>query len=257
VIDLNLHEVYSERYADGGDDFASITMVDAIAELGGRVYFFNNLGCVASTGLAPMSKADFTACSPAETPLTSEYLPSQAIAPAKQYDLEPRDRAWPAAVAWKGRLFAVRNTYTGPQLWRCDPAAGTDPDACDRADWTLVAADATTGYRTRLGKSGADAATLLLATSTHLWIGLDDAAGGIHLFRTSADVPALASDFVGQGGCVAGTAGCQGFGGDGFGAPATLTRIFDAKAIEWSGGTDLILAVGDGTTPTKIVRVAP
>lgn len=250
VIDLNLDDVYGAIY----NTFASVSMVDTIAELDGRLYFFNDSGCVAATSLAPATKTDFTSCSPAEG---LAYAFADAVAPIKQYDLEPRDRAWPAAVAWKGRLFAVRNTYTGPQLWRCDPSAGTDPTGCDRADWTLVAADASTGYRTRFGKPGATAAALLLATSTHLWVGLDDPEGGVHLFRTSADEPALSSDFVGQGGCVAGTAGCQGFGGDGFGAPANLTRIFDAKAIEWSGGTDLILAVGNGTSPAKIVRVAP
>ena len=249
VVDLNLHDVYNTLY----NTFSSIAMVDAIAELDGRLYFFNDSGCVASSNLAPATRVDFSACSPAEG---AAYAQADSLVPTRQYDLTPADHAWPAAVAWKGRLFAIRNTTTGPQLWRCDPGSGTDPLGCDRADWTLVAADASTGYRTRLGKPGARAATLLLATSTHLWVGLDDDAG-VHLFRTSAAAPALTSDFVGQGGCVAGTAGCAGFGGDGFGAPAVNTRILDAKVIAWSGGTDLVLAVGDGTSPVKVVRVAP
>jgi hypothetical protein len=250
VVDLNLHDVLNTLHYP----FSAISMVDAIAELDGRLYFFNDGGCVVSTNLAPAAATDFGACSPAEGPA---YAPQDSVPPPRQYDLTPADHAWPAAVAWNGHLFAIRNTTTGPQLWRCDPAAGTDPLGCDRADWTLVAADAATSYRTRFGKPGARAATLLLATPTHLWVGLDDDAGGVHLFRTSADVPALASDFVGQGGCVAGTDGCQGFGGDGFGAPLAHTVILDAKVIAWRGGTDLVLAVGDGTSPVKIVRVAP
>jgi hypothetical protein len=249
VIDLNLHDVYNTIY----NRFSAISMVDAIGELDGRLYFFNDSGCVVSRDLAPVVRTDFAACSPAEG---AAYAQADSLPPSRMYDLTPADRAWPAAVAWKGRLFAIRNTTTGPQLWRCDPAAGTDPLGCDRADWTLVAADASTGYRTRFGKPGARAATLLLATATHLWVGLDDDSG-VHLFRTAADAPAFASDFVGQGGCIAGTPGCEGFGGDGFGAPGANTRFLDAKVVTWSGGTDLVLAVGDGSGPVKIVRVAP
>jgi hypothetical protein len=247
VLDLNLHDVYAAAYGK----FSSVSMVDAIAELGDRLYFFNNSGCVAAKSLAPTSKADFTACSPADG---AAYAQADSIEPTRQHDLEPWERAWPAAAVWKGRLFAIRNTKDGPQLWRCDPAAGTDPSACDRSDWTLVAANSS--LRTRFGRPDA-VATLLLATEWDLWIGFDGPQSGIGLFRTSAAVPAVASDFMGKDGCSAGAPGCEGIGGDGFGAPAALRRIFDAKAIDWSGGTDLVLAVGDGTGPVRIVRVAP
>jgi hypothetical protein len=245
VIDLNLHDAYNDAYGK----FASVSMVDTIAELGERLYFFNNSGCIVARSLAPTTRADFTACSPADGPA---YALASSIEPTRQYDLEPRERAWPAAVAWNGRLYAIRNTYTGPQLWRCDPAAGTNPSACDRADWTLVAADAS--LRTRFGRQDA-IATLLLATETDLWIGFDGPQSGIRLFRTSAEVPAEATDFRGKDGCSAASPGCEGFGGDGLGSG--LTRIFDAKAIDWSGGTDLVLSAGDGTGPVRIVRVAP
>lgn len=243
VVNFNLHDAYNTAYGK----FASISMVDAIAELGGRLYFFNDIGCLAARSLTPATRDDFTACSPAEGPA---YALVDSIEPTRQYDLEPRDRAWPAAVAWRGRLYAIRNTYAGPQLWRCDPAAGTDPAACDRADWSLVAGDA--GQLTRFGR-----ASLLIATATELWIGFDGAVGGIALFRTSVDAPAVASDFRGKDGCAAGAPGCEGVGGDGFGAPATFSRIFDAEAIDWGGGTDLFLAAGNGAGPVRIVRVAP
>jgi hypothetical protein len=249
VVNLDLHGAYDAVYGGLGN----IAMVDAVAELDGRLYLFDDVGCLAARSLAPATKDDFAACSPAEGPL---YARADSLAPARQYDLEPRDRAWPAAVAWKGRLYALRNTTSGPQLWRCDPAAGADPSACDRLDWTLVAADAS--FRTTFGRAGA-VASLLLATATDLWIGFDGPplGGGIGLFRTSAEVVSAAADFRGRDGCTAGTGGCEGVGGDGFGAPATFARIFDGKAIDWSGGTDLVLAAGDGAGPVRIVRVAP
>jgi hypothetical protein len=247
VLNLNLRDAFDAAY----HSFSSISMVDTIAELGGRLYFFNDSGCIVARTLTPTVSGDFSACSPAEG---ATYDLARSVEPPRAYDLEPHHRAWPAAVAWRGRLFAIRNTLDGPQLWRCDPAAGTDPAACDRADWTLVAADAS--HLTRFGRADA-VASLLLATETDLWIGFDGPVGGIRLFRTPADVPAAASDFRGKDGCIAAEPACEGVGGDGFGTPATLTRILDGKAIDWSGGTDLILAAGDGAGPVRIVRVAP
>ena len=70
--------------------------------------------------------------------------------------------------------------------------------------------------------------------------------------------PTAASDFTGRDGCLAGTAGCEGIGGDGFGAPAQLVRIFDAKAIPTpDGSTDVYLTTGDGIGPARVVRVMP
>jgi hypothetical protein len=249
VVDVKLHDAFNDAY---GDRFRTITMVDAFADLGGRLYAFADTGCLVATSLAPLSKSDWTGCSPVDGPA---YALAEAVPPPRQFDLGPRDHAWPAVVVHKGRLFALRNTTTGPQLWRCDPAGGVDPVACDRGDWTLVAADAS--YRTSFGKPGASAASLLLSTGTQLYVGLDDDAAGIHLFRSAADVPAGLSDFVGRDGCIAGSTGCEGIGGDGLGAPDALRRIFDAKVIEWSGGTDLVLTAGDGSGPVRVVRVAP
>lgn len=249
AIDVKLHEAYVDAY---GDRFRTIAMVDSFAELGGRLYAFADVGCLVASSLAPTSRSDWAPCSPADGPA---YVLAEALPAPRQFDLAPRDRAWPAAVAHNGRLFAIRNTSTGPQLWRCDPAGGADGAACDRSDWTLVAGDA--AFRTRFGKATASAATLLLSTGTQLYVGLDDGTAGIHLFRSSADLPASAADFVGRDGCIAGSAGCEGIGGDGLGTPDTLQQIFDAKVIEWSGGTDLFLAAGDGASAVRIVRIAP
>lgn len=237
AIDLSLHDAYAAWSAS----FASVSMVDSIAELGGRLYFFNDAGCLVSTSAAPSTKDDFRPCSPASG---AAYDRKRSVEPTRQYDLEPRDRAWPQAVAWNGRLYAIRNTYDGPQLWTCDPAAagGADPVACEETEWSLLAADPVT-LRTTLGYPAVTAASMLLATPTHLYIGLDDPVAGLHVFRTRAAVPAI-SDFEGLGGGV--------FGG------TTLKRIFDAKVVTGPDGrVDLFLTAGDGSSPVSVIRLDP
>jgi hypothetical protein len=246
ALDLELHAAYDGTY----HAFTPITMVDAIAELHGHVYFFNGIGCLVSKTATPAAGGDFLACSPAEG---LDYAQAESIVPVRQFDLEPTDRAWPQVAVWNGRLLAIRNTLGGPQLWSCDPARRGDPALCDPSDWELVAADA--GFRTRLGRASASAATLLVATPTHLFVGFDDPAG-VQVFRTRVADPAVASDFTGKDGCLAGTTGCEGLGSDGLGA--TLTRIFDAKAVATpEGRTDLFLTAGDGVGPAHVVRLAP
>jgi hypothetical protein len=250
-IELGLHDAYNQAY---GGAFTTISMVDAIAELNGHVYFFNDIGCLGSKTGTPATKDDFFACSPAAG---IDYALSDAIDPLQQFDLGPRDRAWPQVAVWKGRLFAIRNTTFGPQLWSCDPARRGDPLLCEPADWQLVAADAS--FRTQLANSQLAnpqvRASLLVATPTALFVGFDDP---VTLFRTRVADPAIASDFTGKDGCIAGTAGCEGIGGDGLGAPGVLLRIFDAKAIATpEGRTDLFLTAGDGVAPVRLVRVSP
>ena len=249
AFELGLHSAYDNAY----HAFTTISMIDAIAELNGRAYFFDNSGCLGSTTSTPKTSADFFPCSPSPG---LDYDLASSVDPPRQYDLEPRDRAWPQVAVWNGRLFAIRNTTGGPQLWCCEPGRRGDPLVCDASDWYLVAGDAT--YRTRLGKPTATAASLLVATPTHLFVGLDDPTGGVHLFRTAVPDPTAASDFTGRDGCLAGTAGCEGIGGDGFGAPAQLVRIFDAKAIPTPDGrTDVYLTTGDGIGPARVLRVTP
>jgi hypothetical protein len=250
TLDLGLHDAYVTAYKDTFSN-TNIALVDAIADLGGRVYFFDDVGCLVSTSSSPTTKADFRGCSPA----ASAYVRDEAVAPTRQYDLEPRDKAWPRALAWNGRLYAIRNTTTGPQLWSCDPAGGADPVACDPDDWTLLAADA--ANRTKLGSDTVASASMLLATATHLYLGLDDDTRGLRVFRTRVALPGV-SDFTGRDGCAAGTPGCQGLGGDGLGAPAFLTRILDAKVVTAADGrVDLFLTAGNGSSPFRVIRMDP
>jgi hypothetical protein len=245
AIRLQLSDAYA---ALPGADLQAIAMVDTVAAFRGRALFLNDVGCLVSTTSHPEGPADLGDCSPAIGP---SYDPTRSLAPTRQYDLGPRDRAWPQAAEWSGRLYAIRNTYDGPQLWVCDPAGGADPDACDPGDWSPIAAD---GTGTLLGAATADAATLLVATPSHLWIGLDDPVRGVQLYRTAAADPRTPADFSGFGGCAAGTAGCAGVGGDGLGAPAA-TRILDGKALSFPGRTGLYLTVGDGAAPARLVRL--
>jgi hypothetical protein len=247
AMNLGLHEAFKKALGAYG----AIAMVDVFAELDGRMYLLADVGCIVSTVPAPETKDDFAGCSPSRS---AAYDQADAVGPRRTSDLEPRDRAWPRAAVWNGRLHAIRNTWSGPQLWACDPAGGVDAAVCEPGDWELVAGDA--DLRTRLGHPGVAAASLLVATPGHLYLGLDDPGAGVHLYRTAAARPSTAADFTGADGCLAGTAGCEGLGGDGLGDPATLVRIFDAKAIPAADGTtDLYLTAGDGVAPVRVIRV--
>lgn len=252
VIDLQLDEAFARLVPSA--KISSIAIVDAIGDLGGRVYFLNDIGCVASKGPAPALWSDFANCSPS----SPAYDRSQSVAPTRQYDLEPWEKAWPQVAAWNGRLYAIRNLVhptagRAPQLWSCDPAGGLDPAACDPGDWSLVAADAS--GLTRLGNPGAAAVTLLVTTPSHLYVGFDDPVVGVRIYRTSAAIPVTAADFTGTGGCSAADPACAGLGGNGLGNPAASTRILDAKAIPFDGTTQLYVSVGNGSAPVRLHRL--
>lgn len=251
ALDLRLDEALKQV---PGASFASISIVDAIGELGGRVYLLNDVGCLVSKVSAPADWTELANC----TPSSPAYTPAQSVEPTRQHDLEPWEKAWPQVAVWNGRLYAVRNLVhpvagRAPQLWSCDPAGGADPVVCDPGDWTLVAGDA--AGLTRFGNPNATAATLLVATSTHLYVGLDDAVGGVRVYRTSAARPLTAADFTGAGGCSAADPTCPGFGGNGLGDPNN-TRILDARSIAIGGSAGVHLSLGNGTGPVRIYRLA-
>jgi hypothetical protein len=252
AIDLQLDEAFARLVPSA--KFSSIAIIDAIGDLGGRPYFLNDIGCVAAKIAHPAVWSDFANCSPS----SPAYVRAQSLAPTRQHDLEPWEKAWPQVAVWGGRLYAIRNLVDptagrAPQLWACDPAGGVDPTGCDPGDWTLIAADAS--GLTRFGNTNATAATLLVATPSHLYIGFDDALGGVRLYRTSAGVPLTAADFTGSGGCSAADPACSGIGGNGFGDPVANTRILDAKAIPFGGSTLVHVTVGNGTGPVRMFRL--
>jgi hypothetical protein len=73
---------------------------------------------------------------------------------------------------------------------------------------------------------------------------------GTQLYRSEV-VPTGVGDFRGRNGCLAGTAGCEGLGGNGFGS-ATVTRLFDARSVAGGADTNLYVLAGDATAPLRL-----
>jgi len=236
---------------------STVILVDALAAFSDRLYLANNGGFARSTIPLPRpyttASSDWTTCTPAA-------LVKTALTTAKQSDLEPADKAVPQLVAAGSRLFAIRNAYlsgtsgsVGGQLWRCTPTALDPGDAvpqCAATDWSLVVPDD--------GADGRGPATLLAASSRYLYLGFNRAAGA-RVYRSANLAPTSLSDFIGQGGCTAGSAGCQGLGGDGFGDPRNA-HLLDARvSTDALGNTALFVTAGDPTAapavPVRVYRI--
>jgi hypothetical protein len=226
-----------------GVNTGAILMIDTWAAFGGRVYAFNQNGCVVSVNGAPAAAADFVVC----TPSAAAWTGATSEAAARMYDLTPADRAIPQAALWGGRLYIGRNTTAGPQLWACDPARSGDAAVCDPADWSIVAASG-------LVPAGSSRITAVAATSAALYVAFDHPAGA-QLYRTSAPTPAVAGDFRGAGGCVVGAGACDGIGGAGLGAGSTAALVLDARALDVGGRIRLYVSAGDGTRPISVWEI--
>ena len=188
-----------------------------------------------------------------------------SLTTSKTSDLEPADRAVPGMAVFNGRLYAARNTVDGPQLWSCSPS-GTQ---CNPSDWALAAPNSVGDTQlTQFNDPDNAAITLLAATSQHLYVGFNNAARGVVVYRAALPpAPANPSAFgIGQfegrlGGpavsassCTGPSGACPGFGDDGLGLGLGATRIFDGKVYNLSGAENLYLATGDGTSPVRIYR---
>ncbi|HYY51616.1 MAG TPA: hypothetical protein VE755_02035, partial [Myxococcales bacterium] len=232
-------------------------MIDSITDLNGSLYVANNGGIARSVG-APAP------CTATGCPNWANATPSASAWSAKTAvtvdgtvlgSLQPSQRAMPAMVPFGGQLFAARNTTSGPQLWSCDPSKGSDPEQCEPGDWSLVAPNSTGDVQlTQFDSTGNTAVTLLVATSTHLYVGFDS-SNGAQIFRTALPAASTRSDFTGQSGCDASQAGCAGIGGAGLGA--WLTRIFDGHAFTYAGNEWVYLSAGTGGAGPSVYRLAP
>ena len=210
------------------------TQVDAARGFGGLLHVFSSGGC-ARINQPDVTVANLTwsQC----TPSAPAYAAKVSLATQKSADLTPADYAFPAVVPYAGRLYAAHNTVAGPQLWACAPG----PDGvCDPGDWSLVAPNGSGDAElTQFDDPASVAITLLAATSTHLYVGFDN-AGGIGVFRSLVTTPASRGDF-------------ERVGPAGMGLSAT--RIFDGKAIAFSGSQFVYATIGDGTSPVQLVRL--
>jgi hypothetical protein len=241
AVDLQLHDAFAVT----GTGLSSTSLVDAFAELNDRLYVFNQGGCLAAKTATPVSRADFANCSPS----SSSYVGSASLSPSGLANLEPREKAWPQVAAWNGRLYAIRNTPSVAQLWRCDPAASASGDAlvCEPSEWSLAAS-----FSIADDDAVDPRAALLVATPRYLYLGLEY-SGGVRLYR--ADVsPTQPSDFRGRNGCTVGTTGCEGLGGNGLGFSGT--RFLDAKGLTFGGETNLYFTVREGSSgPVRLFRI--
>ncbi|MCM2333888.1 MAG: hypothetical protein NDI82_08055 [Anaeromyxobacteraceae bacterium] len=236
-----------------------VPRLDALFQYRGLLHLGSGAGVVRSTVAVPRSHAsspsDWIEATPGAWPeKTSVSGPASA-------GLRPADLAVPAMAAFGACaagpcLYLARNvTGDAPavvgQLWACDPGRTGDPEGCDPGDWTLPAAnEAGDRALTQLGDPTNGAVSVLLATPRYLYLGFDNAVTGVQLYRSEV-APASPRDFRGLDGCPAGTAGCQGLGGNGLGIPG-LTRFFEARAVTAGGATTVYLAAGDGTAPLRL-----
>lgn len=240
--------------------FSDMTMIDSITDYNGRLYVANNGGIARSTVASPLDAYNHPDHWVDVTPSSSDYNSLESITTNKVADIEPADKAVPSMAVFGGNLFFARNTASGPQLWVCTPgieigpAPGTSTD-CDPGDWQLVAPNTTAGkgLLTQFNNSGNTHISVLEATGRYLYIGFDNGAEGIALFRTSNPNPSHTADFVGKDGCTADlhSTTCDGIGGSGLG-DLTNRRIF-SSAFSTVGSKDyLYLVVGDGAGPARV-----
>jgi len=234
---------------------AAVVTVDVVEQFGGQLFLANNGGFARSASYPPRPYLTHPEDWTDATPSAAAWAARASVTVGSAANLAPRDRAVPAAVAWDGRLLAVRNTTAGPQLWTCSPSVGGDAAACDPGDWSLSAPN-TSGdaLLTQANDAGNLRAGLLVATGAWLYLGLENEAG-VQLYRTATATPVNVSDFRGKGGCQAGSAGCEGLGGDGLGAPTFATHFLDAKALAPGGAAGLYFTVGNGVEPARLYFV--
>jgi hypothetical protein len=239
--------------------------VTALADVAGVLY----VGHVAGVVRADVSSPEPATLRPGDwAPAT----PSAAAWSAKvAVPLPAAGRALPSdrAVAWLASfgtcasgpcVFMARNvrgTATQPatvgQLWRCEPSAG--PGRCGPDDWALALGNsAGDPLLTQAGAETNGAIAVLAATRAWLYVGFDNTTTGVQVFR-SAGAPRSLADLKGRGGCAAGSAGCEGLGGNGLGR-ARNTRILDARVIDAGAGPELWLVAGDGVGAASVHRIA-
>lgn len=242
-------------------------LVDSIADFNGALYVANNGGIARSVGaIAPCLStgcANWANATPADPAWAAQV--SVTTTGSDFGGLLLSRRAVPWMVPFGGRVFAVRNTGSGPQIWACQPSAPVSPDTqpqCQRADWSLVAPNtAASGLNVQLSQmndGNNTAATVLAASSSHLYVGFDNSKGGVQIYRIAAPLPATISiaNFTGGAGCTAGTTGCQGIGGNGLSTPI-LTQFDDAHAFTYSGNEWIYVSANGTSGGPRIFRLAP
>jgi hypothetical protein len=228
--------------------------VDAIIGVSGIAYAMNKNAWVRAENTSPSPYPALCLpllCFPDWvdiTPSASAYGAKSSRSTTKGGGLEPIDRAVPQTAVFGGQLFVARNTTAGPQLWTCSPSGGK----CSSGDWSLVAPNSSGDTQlTQFNDTTLTSITMLVATSSYLYVGFDSASG-VQVFRTTNPAVTTRAGFEGQNGCAASNhpASCTGYGGAGLGDVAN-TRIFDAKAI----ASSVWLTTGSGSNAVALVEL--
>ena len=235
-------------------------MVDAIGSLNDRLYLGAFGGWMRSTVSNPRSfgagPADWAGC----TPSVAAYAVKTSTTTTLGADLEPADRAVPGFASYGGRLYAARNTTTGPQLWGCNPATTASATECDPGDWYLVAPNTTGDLQlTQFNDPANTKITLLRASTTHLYVGFNNLVRGAVVLRSLALTPSTRADFTGASDCAATQypATCRGFGGNGFGSGLLVNRIIDSVIFSAPTTDYLFVVAGNGVAAARVLRLGP
>jgi hypothetical protein len=235
---------------------SAIVSIDSMTSLNGLLYVTSAAGIMMATVMTPSSYLTNAAHWTSATPSSVVFGAKVSKAATKLSDIFPSDRAFPQMAVYKNRIYAGRNTTTGPQLWMCDPTLGVLPDRCEPADWSIAAANTTGDLAlTQFNDSSLTAISMVVATPQYLYVGFDS-SNGVQIFRSSAAAPFFQSDFRGKDDCSADThpAACQGLGGPGLGT-ATDVRILDGQALTFSSGSSVWVTVGQAAAALRLVVI--
>jgi hypothetical protein len=95
----------------------------------------------------------------------------------------------------------------------------------------------------------------VVASKGRLYVGFDNRAAGVQIFR-SRSLSLQVADFEGESGCQADAHPlfCLGLGGAGLGNPKNK-RIFDATKITDNGRDYVYLTTGDGSAAVSVYRI--
>jgi len=181
---------------------ASILGIDSMVEYNNRIYLANggenttfpavgkDGGLVRSTVINPSgansNPDDWEDITPAadnewnNSPVNDRF----SLELFKKNKILPKEKAFPAMVVFNNKLFVIRNTTGGPQLWKHD---GTN--------WTFVANNGS-GY-TNMGNSNNNRVTLLINNGDRLYVGYDNSVNGVEIYRTQSGItdPSIEADF--------------------------------------------------------------
>jgi hypothetical protein len=238
---------------------ADPSMIDSLTDFRSRLYLANNGGLVRSTTAHPLDYNEHNSHWAGITPSAPEYTSRESLTTDKTADIEPADKAVPRMVVFGNRLWFARNTIVGPQLWACTPDIQIDPppataEDCDPGDWNLVAPNSTGDpFLTQFDNPDNTHLTLLEADANHLYIGFDNAANGVVLFRTANPDAAGMQDFEGQAGCPADqhSSNCPGLYGNGFGDTSN-SRFFSSVLSDQGPEDHLYIITGNGIDPVSL-----